>query len=446
LNNTCTDESDALGGGFFAGDLGSDAWIILESNQIINNHINAVYHAGGGGVGLTCNGKLTDNVISYNSCISTGWEANGGGVKITAESSSSPRTVLMQGNKITHNFAEGKKVSGHNGAKGAGIVNHYCKVIIFENEILYNQLNAIEGGDAYGAGISMSFANNDSKISCNTISFNTIASDIPSGGGGIGISQCTVSVTNNIVHKNFAPNGGGIRFNLSNSELLNNTIVNNSAATGGGIYNMASSPIVINNIVWDNQADVSPGIHQLSGTINVRYSDVQGDWEGEGNVDAKPIFADTANGDFHLLAGSPGVGWGMDSSIVPKTDYYGNIRPHSTDEFVDMGAIESQFKQTPPTSVDDLNNTLPFEFALLQNYPNPFNPVTSIKYQVPRTSNVKLSIYNLLGQKVTALVSEKQPAGNYKVEWDAGRFASGIYLYHITAGRFTETKKLVLLK
>jgi len=85
-------------------------------------------------------------------------------------------------------------------------------------------------------------------------------------------------------------------------------------------------------------------------------------------------------------------------------------------------------------------------FKLFANYPNPFNPRTVICYQLPAASEVELSMYNLLGQKVAALISAKQPAGNYKVEWDASEFASGVYLYRLEAGSFTETKKLVLLK
>jgi len=85
-----------------------------------------------------------------------------------------------------------------------------------------------------------------------------------------------------------------------------------------------------------------------------------------------------------------------------------------------------------------------------QNYPNPFNPKTIINYELPITSEIELSIYNILGQKVATLVSKKQPAGRYQVEWDASRFASGVYFYRLSAeGRaqsVVQTRKLVLLK
>ena len=88
----------------------------------------------------------------------------------------------------------------------------------------------------------------------------------------------------------------------------------------------------------------------------------------------------------------------------------------------------------------------PSSFSLSQNLPNPFNPTTAIGYRLSAISNVDLSIYNVLGQKVVTLVSEKKKAGQYQVEWDASRFASGIYFYILRAGEYRDVKKMVLLK
>ena len=87
---------------------------------------------------------------------------------------------------------------------------------------------------------------------------------------------------------------------------------------------------------------------------------------------------------------------------------------------------------SPITTGNNLHR--PERFALKQNYPNPFNPKTMISYQLAINSDVDLSIYNLLGQKVITLVNKKQSAGKYTVQWDATGFASGIYLYRIVAG------------
>ena len=103
------------------------------------------------------------------------------------------------------------------------------------------------------------------------------------------------------------------------------------------------------------------------------------------------------------------------------------------------------------TDVDLPSTSLigPKTYFLHQNYPNPFNPSTIINYQLPLSNDVELSVYNLLGQKVATLVSEKQKAGYHQVKWDASRWAgmaSGIYLYRLEAGEYIETRKMVLMK
>ena len=91
------------------------------------------------------------------------------------------------------------------------------------------------------------------------------------------------------------------------------------------------------------------------------------------------------------------------------------------------------------------DNTI-FSFRLQQNYPNPFNPSTTINYQLPENSDVNLSIYNILGQKVVTLVSGKQTAGAHKVEWNASGLSSGVYFYHLKAGQQSKARKMILLQ
>ncbi len=104
-----------------------------------------------------------------------------------------------------------------------------------------------------------------------------------------------------------------------------------------------------------------------------------------------------------------------------------------------------------PTDTDDDPNIVPSQFSLAQNYPNPFNPNTTIAFTLPRRSEVSVDIYNILGQKVNALLNQPMDAGVHKINWDgkdgSGKtVASGIYFYRIWTDDYTEAKKMILLK
>ncbi len=102
-------------------------------------------------------------------------------------------------------------------------------------------------------------------------------------------------------------------------------------------------------------------------------------------------------------------------------------------------------------SVKELKELIPVKFALYQNYPNPFNPVTIIKFDLPKRSDVKLVIYNVLGQEVKTLLNETKDSGRFEIKWDGRNnynnvVASGLYIYRIKSGEFTQSKKMILLR
>jgi uncharacterized Ntn-hydrolase superfamily protein len=99
-----------------------------------------------------------------------------------------------------------------------------------------------------------------------------------------------------------------------------------------------------------------------------------------------------------------------------------------------------------PTSVQSFDSPNPGIYYLFQNYPQPFNPVTTIKYQIPELSFVNLTVFDLLGNEISTLVNEKRQPGIYEVSFNADGLASGVYIYKLTAGKFTASKKLILLK
>jgi len=134
--------------------------------------------------------------------------------------------------------------------------------------------------------------------------------------------------------------------------------------------------------------------------------------------------------------------WGKEIFITWEDNRYEILASDIMANVLDFGNPEI-------TSVSKLSRQ-PMVFNLSQNYPNPFNPTTAISYKLWANSIVDLSIYNILGQQVATLVSKKQPAGTYKVEWNASGFASGVYIYQLKANSQKQKtvfiKKMVLLK
>jgi hypothetical protein len=121
------------------------------------------------------------------------------------------------------------------------------------------------------------------------------------------------------------------------------------------------------------------------------------------------------------------------------------IDPDLTRDYV----IRAVGRYQPDYSV--FTHLLPTEFKLNQNYPNPFNPTTTISYDLPQASHVKLEIYNVLGQHVTTLIEAYQEPGRHQVMWDSrgsrGQpVASGVYLYRLTTDAYVDIRKMLLVK
>ena len=98
------------------------------------------------------------------------------------------------------------------------------------------------------------------------------------------------------------------------------------------------------------------------------------------------------------------------------------------------------------SGIEDPFAGIPKKFVLFQNYPNPFNPVTHIRFGLPKISDVKIELYNILGQWVVTLLEERKPAGYHVINFDASQFATGVYIYRIEADKFVKSKKMLLIK
>jgi hypothetical protein len=261
-------------------------------------------------------------------------------------------------------------------------------------------------------------------------------------GGGIFCYSSNPTLSYLLIYDNYAALYGGGVFLWDSSPIFSNVVISNNEAAGGisndpnvgsGIYSGGNSnPVITNTIIWGNL----PESDAIDGIATVSYSNIQGGWEGEGNIDTNPLFCNPDSGDYTLAENSPCIDAGDPSSPL---DSDGTI--------ADMGAfgvgcsailaIEEEF--------------IPMEFALHQNYPNPFNPLTTLRYDLSEQSLVNIIIYDMLGREVKTLVNTTQDAGFKSVIWNATNdygkpVSAGVYLYQIQAGEFVQTNKMVLLK
>jgi hypothetical protein len=106
----------------------------------------------------------------------------------------------------------------------------------------------------------------------------------------------------------------------------------------------------------------------------------------------------------------------------------------------------SLFRTTQSTTSIREERRLPETFALHQNFPNPFNPTTTIQYALPTGSLVSLQVFDILGREVATLVNEFKNAGEHQVQFNASGLGSGVFFYRLQAGRFIETKRMMLVK
>lgn len=129
--------------------------------------------------------------------------------------------------------------------------------------------------------------------------------------------------------------------------------------------------------------------------------------------------------------------------LDPVTEYHWRVRGQND---ADSGEWSPVWSFTTGVVTAIHADEIPVNYTLLQNYPNPFNPTTIIEFGIPEGSDVQLSVYNMLGQRVAVLMNEYKNAGWHRASFDASSFSSGIYFYRLQAGDFISTKKLTLIK
>lgn len=116
----------------------------------------------------------------------------------------------------------------------------------------------------------------------------------------------------------------------------------------------------------------------------------------------------------------------------------------SNSKYVYLQKVSVSGTTTGGTAVEEIE--LPAEFSLEQNYPNPFNPATKISFSLPQEGFTKLVVFDLIGNEISTLVKEKLNAGTHSVNFDAKDLPSGVYLYALSSGNYTSTRKMILIK
>ncbi len=174
---------------------------------------------------------------------------------------------------------------------------------------------------------------------------------------------------------------------------------------------------------WPNPTPARP-----STVFSSRYSPLIDDLDNDGKVEL--ILISDAN---ELLV------WDFDASSDNGTNVGRFLADNRNSGTVILNGI--------PTDIqDDIPQLLPEVFTLEQNYPNPFNPQTTFVFSLPIASHINLSIYNILGQKVTAVLDQRISAGKHSIKFDASDLSTGIYFYRLTSENATRTRKMILIK
>ena len=213
--------------------------------------------------------------------------------------------------------------------------------------------------------------------------------------------------------------------------------------TGGPIY---SSPVIEND-----------GTIYIGSFDNKLYSISQDGllkWSFTAEIYSSPIIDNKGN--IYLLT-YDGILLAIDSSGILKWNYTINSNPFDyqgsspiigSDGTLYVGSNSGSFYAFSfITGIEHpFAGKIPKQFVLMKNFPNPFNPITKIRYGLPKPVDVKIEVYNILGERVLTLVDQHKPAGYHLTEFNAGNFASGLYFYTIKADKFYKVRKMLLLR
>ncbi len=354
------------------------------------------------------------------------------GINWTAANSGLPSTsvqsLLVNNNNIfAGTYGEGVFLSIDNGTTWTAVNNGLTQTDVRALVIIGENLFA---GTALGVFLSTDNGSNWTEVSTG-LPFVKAINSLAVGGNNL-----------------FAGTARGVYLSLDNGSNWNNI--------NDGLPSTTNYTFAINgdNVFIGTDAIGSSGVYLTA--------DKGTSWTVANNGLQDTVVRSLALSELNLIAGTQlgvylsmdnGSNWADANNGLPTNTFVKSLAINGNTVFAGTNGQGIWLRSLSElTDVENTQNNSPKSFSLDQNYPNPFNPTTVIKYRIPEQSNIKIEIFNILGQKVNTLVNEEEPAGFYEKIWNASKLSSGIYLISIRAEGlsskkiFTQVKKALLLK
>ncbi|MDP8313672.1 MAG: right-handed parallel beta-helix repeat-containing protein [Candidatus Celaenobacter antarcticus] len=413
--------ADALGGGVLCWDSDVDIRDVTCDDNICQ------YGRGGG---IACDDYSNVSVINGLICNNT--SKYGGGLSCYEDSRMVCKNLTIESNTTT--------------GEGGGVYCSNDSRLICSDLTIANNTSTSGGG-----GIDCSF-NSISELKDVVISGN-----VGYHGGGIEcFMDSYIDLKNVLIYRNRSDQfSNGIYCAFASANLVNVTISKNnySNVDAGGIFLRQADANVVNCILWNDGHDILLG--DTVSIATVIYSDIEGGWTGEGNINTDPLFINPNEDNFQLSSNSPCINAGIPDTTglhIPNVDLNGD--PRIYDDIIDMGCYEWQGVDVEPEPAEPNQVTITC-------FPNPFSTSVTISFNIttrllsdtPRQAeNPEIKIYNIKGQLIKTITSFPNPRlGTHKAVWDgkdeSGKdVKSGVYFYKLDTKSDTFINKLIKLK
>ena len=474
LGDTCSSNNEgAFGAGIGTNWNEGRHWIIIGNNTIDSNECISKYsYAFGGGIATNYNTRIISNIISHNACngILSG-TAHGGGIGCSKDPLwETPVFVFIENNTINYNATR----SQFNLANSAAVYASGISVEFSENEVSFNKVTSAQKSGGV-SGLYLYQPVRGSVVSNNMFKGNTsnrwggalgLQNDAPldnqvlvennyflendaQNGAALVSFNVPMKIQNNVFSGNHADKGGAAFFRKNDSHpvvhlavLINNSFYGNTAEfMGGAIYAINALPLIINSVFCNDNA--IEGLEIYADTVEIAYTILDPALifgkliDGGGNIPDCIQFSDPV-----LLTPSPSTNCEnfaaltyIDQSgktyVCPEHDITGAERPQGS--IVDYGAYEYENKCMPPEK---------FEFNITY-YPNPFTHSITAEYTLEESLQVKIQLFNNLGQKVDDLTDSYQLYGKHKLELNTASLPAGIYYCWFQAGDKVVSNKII---